>query len=179
MNPNLRKTLIGSAIAVLVATPTWAAEETIPRSDTAPQGDIVEPMEAAPGTGAPGEGAPTTASPDPAVGGNPLYARTPEELRGLEVVDLAGKKVGKVKTLVLGADGQSAHAVISSGGFLGLGAREIIVSLDTLQLLDGRLQAGTSVEDASAAGSYEPDEYVELQPDRPISEFSAFEPVRE
>lgn len=179
MNPNLRKSLIGSAIAVLVATPAWAADDTLPRSDTAPQGEIVQPMEATPGTAAPADAAPDMASPDPAVGGNPLYSRTPEELRGLEVVDLAGKKVGKVKTLVLGADGQSAHAVISSGGFLGLGAREIIVSLDSLQLLDGRLQAGTSVEDTSAAGSYEPDEYVELHPERPISEFSAFEPVRE
>ncbi|MDO9600195.1 MAG: PRC-barrel domain-containing protein [Azoarcus sp.] len=192
MNPNLRKTVMGSAIVVLLASPVWAAEDsatnpdTIPRSGAVPQGDVVQPMEAAPGEvrpnqAMPSDGAPGMASPDPAVVGNPLYARTPEDLRGLEVVDLAGKKVGKIKTLVLGLDGQSAHAVISSGGFLGLGAREIVVSLDDLQLLEGRLQTSASVEDVSTGGSYEhdPDQYVELKPDRPISEFSAFEPIRE
>ena len=192
MNPNLRKTVMGSAIVVLLASPVWAAEDsatnpdTIPRSGAVPQGGVVQPMESAPGEvrpnqAIPSDGAPGMASPDPAVVGNPLYARTPEDLRGLEVVDLAGKKVGKIKTLVLGLDGQSAHAVISSGGFLGLGAREIVVSLDDLQLLEGRLQTSASVEDVSTGGDYEhnPDQYVELKPDRPISEFSAFEPIRE
>lgn len=191
MNPKIRKTLMGSAIALLVASPVWAAEDpavtpdTIPRTDTAPPGDASQPIEAAPSQGAPSEGAPGEAapggmaSPDPAVTTNPLYSQTPEDLRGLEVVDVAGKKVGKVKTLVLGPDGQSAHAVISSGGFLGLGATESIVSLDSLQLLEGRLQASASVEDLSASGSYDPEQYVELKPDRPISEFSAFEPMEE
>lgn len=187
MNPKIRKTLMGSAIALLVAAPVWAAEEpaatpdTVPRTETAPPGGASPPMDAAPSQGAPGEAAPGgTASPAPSASTtNPLYSQTPEELRGLEVVDVAGKKVGKVKTLVLGQDGQSAHAVISSGGFLGLGATERIVSLDSLQLLEGRLQASASVEDLSASGSYDPERYVELKPDRPISEFSAFEPMQD
>lgn len=177
MNPNLRKTLMGSAIAVLCAAPVWAADDATKSPDTIPRSDTTAPGEGAPMQAAPGEGSPGMASPAPAAGTNPIYARTPEDLQGIEVVDVAGKKVGKVKTLVLGPDGQSAHAVISSGGFLGLGAREIVVSLDDLQLLDGRLQTSASAEDVSSGGSYEPDQYVELQPDRPISEFSAFEPM--
>ncbi len=177
MNTKLRRSLMGGAIALLIASPVWAAgesvdrAETIPRTDVAPPGDMSQPIEAVPGDGAP-DG---MASPDPAVASNPLYAQTPQDMRGLEVVDLAGKKVGKVKTLVLGPDGQSVHAVISSGGFLGLGATESIISLDSLQLLEGRLQASASAEDLLASGSYDPERYVELKPDRPISEFSAFE----
>jgi hypothetical protein len=191
MNPKIRKSLIGSAIALLVASPAWAAEDpavlpdTIPRTDAAPAGDASRPAEIAPSEGTPSQRAPARAapgdmaSPDPSLTTNPLYSQTPEDLRGLKVVDLAGKKVGKVKTLVLGPDGKSAHAVISSGGFLGLGATERIVSLDSLQLLEGRLQTSASVEDLSASESYDPEQYVELKPDRPISEFSAFEPMEE
>lgn len=179
MNPKLRKTLMGSALIVLFASPALAADDAIRIQDAAPRTGTAAPGQSAPMQTAPGEGAPGMASPAPAVGNNPLYARTPEDLRGVEVVDVAGKKVGKVKTLVLGPDGQSAHAVISSGGFLGLGAREIVVSLDNLQLLEGRLQASASAKDVSAGRSYEPDQYVELKPDRPISEFSAFEPMPE
>lgn len=191
MNPNLRKTLMGSAIVVLASSPAWSAEDpatnpgTIPQSEAVPQGDAVQPLEAAPGADtpmpvAPSERAPGMASPDTAVGGNPLYARTPEDLRDLEVVDVAGKEFGKVKAVVLGPDGRSAHAVIASGGFMGLGAREIVVSLDDLQLLDGRLQTSASAADVSAGGNeHDSDQYVELDPDRPISEFSAFEPIRQ
>ncbi|WP_168735205.1 PRC-barrel domain-containing protein [Pseudothauera rhizosphaerae] len=190
MNTKLRKSLMGGAIAALLtASPAWAAEESpgtygepIPRSGTVPPGQPVEsvPAETLPQESAPARDMPGTASPGSAASSNPLYARTPEDLRGLEVVDVAGKKVGKLKTLVLGPDGQSAHAVISSGGFLGLGAHESIVSLDQLQLLEGgRLQASASAEDLAASGDYAPERYVELRPDRPISEFSAFEPILE
>ncbi|WP_168734196.1 PRC-barrel domain-containing protein [Pseudothauera nasutitermitis] len=171
MNTKLRNTLMGGAIALLAASPVWAAEESpgtygepIPRSDT------VVPQESAPAQGG-------MVGPAPAVSANPLYARTPADLRGLDVVDAAGNRVGKLKTLLLGPDGQSAHVVISSGGFLGLGASENIVPLDQLQLLEGRLQANFLGEDLVAGDDYDPGQYVELRPDRPISEFSAFEPV--
>ena len=106
MNPKIRKSLIGSAIALLVASPVWAAEDpavlpdTIPRTDAAPAGDASRPAEIAPSEGTPSESAPARAapgdmaSPDPSLTTNPLYSQTPEDLRGLKVVDVAGKKVG-------------------------------------------------------------------------------------
>lgn len=109
---------------------------------------------------------------------NPLYARTPDELRDSEVIDVQGEKVGKIKSVVLGPDRDEALAVISSGGLLGIGATEIVVSVDDLRPADdGTLQASASKKDLEARGEYMPELYVELEPDKPISEFSAFEPV--
>jgi sporulation protein YlmC with PRC-barrel domain len=54
----------------------------------------------------------------------------------MEVVGSDGEDIGKIKTVVTDPDHTKVQAVISSGGFLGLGAREILVSLDELQPID-------------------------------------------
>lgn len=175
MNTKLRKTLIAGAVAALITAPAWAAEDAPAYQDEVPQVESGQPMEGAPQYGA----EPDVAAPAPLAMDNPLYARTPEELRRVEVIDPAGDKVGRIKTVVLGPDRDSAHAVISYGGFLGLGAREVIVSLDELQIAEDKLQISATKEELEARGDYAPEQYVELEPDRPISEFSAFEPMEE
>ena len=111
------------------------------------------------------------ASPDPSLTTNPLYSQTPEDLRGLKVVDVAGKKVGKVKTLVLGPDGKSAHAVISSGGFLGLGEKEVALGSDNLAFMtdaDGNkyLYTNFSKEQLDAVAAYDKSTYTEKRDDQ-------------
>lgn len=175
MSPNLRKTLIAGAVTALFAMPAWSAGETPAPADEVPRVDGGQPMDAAPQRGS----EPDAAAPAPMASRNPLYERTPEELRRIEVIDPAGETVGRIKTVVLGPERESAHAVISSGGFLGLGARELIVSLDELEMIDDKLHIGVSKEALEARGDYAPEQYVELEPDRPISEFSAFEPMEE
>lgn len=173
MSPKLRKTLIAGAVTALFAIPAWSAGDTTTPADEVPQVDRGQPMDAAPQLGS----EPDAAAPAPMASRNPLYERTPEELRRVEVVDPAGETVGRIKTVVLGPERESAHAVISSGGFLGLGARELIVSLDELDMIDDKLHIAVSKEALEARGDYAPEQYVELEPDRPISEFSAFEPL--
>ncbi|HRP96287.1 MAG TPA: PRC-barrel domain-containing protein [Rhodocyclaceae bacterium] len=173
MNPNLRKTLIAGAVTALFAMPAWSAGDTAAAPDEAPRVETEQPMDTAPQRGSEPDAAAPMASQ------SRLYDRTPEELRRVEVIDPAGESVGRIKTVVLGPERESAHAVISSGGFLGLGARELIVSLDELELIDDKLHIAVSKEALEARGDYVPEQYVELEPDRPISEFSAFEPLPE
>lgn len=69
--------------------------------------------------------------------------------------------------------------MVSSGGFLGIGDNEIIVPLEEMRILDDKLQVNETKESLQAREEYKPGVYIELQPDRPISEFSAFEPRME
>ncbi len=172
MKPRLRQTLIGAAVATLVAAPTWAAGDASGSAGDVPQAESPAPMETMP------QAQPQV--PGPISAGNPLYAHTPDELRRVEVIDPTGERVGRVKTVVLAPDRESAHAVISSGGFLGFGAKEVLVPLDDLNVTEeNKLQIGATREELQARDDYVPDQYVELHPERPISEFSAFEPMQE
>jgi sporulation protein YlmC with PRC-barrel domain len=110
---------------------------------------------------------------------NPIYSRSAESLDGVEIVDAAGKKIGTIKSVVLAKDRRSAHAVVSTGGIMGVGARDILVSLDELTTVDDKLQMTIDQEQLEARQEYQSEQYVELEGDKPIdgamSEFSAFE----
>lgn len=164
MNPKLRKSCIAAAMAALITSPVWAVEPGYP--DPMQQSDPAQPMGSEPGY----------TNPDAAASrDNPLYSRTPDDLKREEVIDVSGEKVGTVKEVVAGYDRASAHVVISSGGFLGLGDTEIVVPLDELQPVGDKLQISDTKETLQQRREYMPEEYIELNPDRPISEFSAFE----
>ena len=45
------------------------------------------------------------------------------QLIGTEVRDKMGERIGEVKDMVLGPDGNLAYAIVSTGGFLGAGDR--------------------------------------------------------
>lgn len=121
----------------------------------------------------------TTARTSP--GDNPLYARSADDLDGVEVVDRNGDKVGDVTRIVLTPDRKRAHAVISVGGILGIGASEIMISLDDLTPIGDSLQMSATKSEATAPGDEAPDadRYVEVTGAAPISgsivDFSAFE----
>ncbi|HRQ56850.1 MAG TPA: PRC-barrel domain-containing protein [Azoarcus taiwanensis] len=191
MNPKIRTTMIAGAIAALLAGPTWAASDA-PRVGAQPPAPAnaelsqplrdpsttPRPMSETPQIGGTTYGAAASGA---SVGDNPLYTRSAAELDGVEVVDAAGDKVGTVKQIVLAPDRKSAHAIISTGGFLGMGASDIMVSLDRLEPLDDKLQMIVTEEEIAALKDEKPeaDKYVEVKGDTPISEsiveFSAFE----
>jgi sporulation protein YlmC with PRC-barrel domain len=103
-------------------------------------------------------------------GARALYSRSFNDLDGMDVVDSAGERIGKLKGVVLSEDRQSAHAVISSGGFLGMGTRETLVSFSELELLDDQLELNTTEEAFNARSEFQADDYIELDGDRPIRE---------
>ncbi len=104
------------------------------------------------------------------VSDNPLYSRSFDDLDGMDIVDSTGERIGKVKGVVLSPDRQSAHAVISSGGFLGMGTRETLVSFSELTSMDGELKMKTTEEAFKARREFQADDYIKLTGDKPIRE---------
>lgn len=194
MKTNIRTTLIAGAIAALLAGPTWAASDTPKEGAQTPaptkseigqperdQPKAAQPMNETPRSGAAAD-AGATAGPS---ADNPLYTRSAADLDGVDVVDSTGDKIGEVKQIVLAPDRKSAHAVISVGGVLGMGARDVLVSLDELRPMGDKLQLRATKEEIAARKDEAPDtdKYVEVKGDTPISgsitEFSAFEQDKE
>ncbi|MGY6554339.1 MAG: PRC-barrel domain-containing protein [Wenzhouxiangella sp.] len=102
---------------------------------------------------------------------NPLHLHTPNDLEGMEVIGSDRKKIGEVKAIVSRVNESEVHAVISSGGFLGIGATEILVPLDKLKAVGNQLQAEFSHDQLESQPKYETPQYVKLDNDRPISDF--------
>ena len=191
MDINIRKAILAGAIAAVISAPTFAAE-----------GDQYKGSSDAPGkteSDMPMRGQSTTGdsldrqknmehksmgtSAKSQVKDNPIYSRSAESLEGVEIVDVAGEDVGEIKRVVLAKDRRSAHAVVSTGGMLGVGARDILVSLDELNIADDKLQLNITQKQLEARQEYQSEQYVELEGEKPIggaiSEFSAFETEEE
>lgn len=181
MNTSFRKTFLAGAIAALISAPVFAAEGPRYEGESTPGKSAMEkpatgkPMNVEPKMGGKSMG---MTSRTQARDENPIYSRSADDLDGMEVVDNAGEKVGTIKHVVLTRDRHSAHAVISTGGMLGLGARDIVVSLDELNAVGDALQLNHTKEQIQARKEYRSEQYIELEGDEPIrSEFSVFEPV--
>src|SRR5262249_3350255 len=58
---------------------------------------------------------------------------------GAEVINGAKESIGKIDDVIISSDGKVPYAILSVGGFLGLGTRLIAVPYDTLQVVDKRL----------------------------------------
>lgn len=115
---------------------------------------------------------------------NPLYSRSADDLKGTDVVDVTGDKIGDIKEVVLSMDRRSAHAVIGVGGFLGMGEHDIAVSLEELKTHEGdELQLSATKEQLEARPKYQSEQYVKLEGDQAISgsitDFAAFETDRD
>ncbi|KON80268.1 PRC-barrel domain-containing protein [Azoarcus sp. PA01] len=163
MKISYRKSLLAGAIAVLVATPGWAGTDASKTNDSMPQAE-------------------STQSTNPRMDrsrANPagvVYTMSPRELRGKDVIGPGGDEIGSVAAVVHSRHEKDLQAVISAGGFLGIGDKKITVPLDQLQYVDGQLRINASEEELKARPEYQPERYVELESgDQPISEFSAFE----
>jgi hypothetical protein len=192
MKRTYQRSLLAAAIASLIALPVWSADPVTEQAPLIDESQVQE-MQPAPQANDPGltesapdlqpEQGPTMGQDDPqtASSDNPVLQLTPDELKNMEVVDPVGEKVGKVDSIIRSREGGSEiQAVISSGGVLGIGAKEVAVPIDSLELSDDKLQIRTTQEELKSREDYEPNAYVEVEPtDQPLSEFSAFEPVPE
>lgn len=155
MKPIFRKSLIAGAVAVFAASPVWAAGDKADKSAAERSATTTQ----------------TTA-------GAQIQNLTPRELEGKDVVGQNGDEIGSVKEVVRSRDQGNIQVVISSGGVMGVGAKDIAVPLDQLSLRDGKLHMSATEDELKAKTEYRSEQFVELEPtDRPISEFSAFEPT--
>lgn len=60
---------------------------------------------------------------------------TAERLEGATVYDSTDASIGDVSELVLDANGQITNAIVDVGGFLGIGAKPVSLTLEQLQIL--------------------------------------------
>jgi len=107
-----------------------------------------------------------------------LYSASPAELQDRQVLGNDGEKLGRITHIVSDRRSNQVYVIIASGGFLGLGASEHAVPLDSLDRIENQLHLPLTKDELAQREKYQPEEFVAVQPaDRPISEFSAFEAV--
>ncbi|MCL3881292.1 PRC-barrel domain-containing protein [Marivita sp. GX14005] len=59
---------------------------------------------------------------------------TAEDLQDATVYDAEDRSVGEIESLIIAADGTLQGAVIEVGGFLGIGEKPVLVSMDSLSI---------------------------------------------
>jgi len=76
---------------------------------------------------------PNTAKPVEAAARNSVISWRLSELQGIEVTTPDGKDLGDIKGLAIDSDGRVNYAVLSVGGFLGIGDRLVAVPWDAMK----------------------------------------------
>ncbi|HEY5608688.1 MAG TPA: PRC-barrel domain-containing protein [Alphaproteobacteria bacterium] len=126
-----RHLLVASA-ALALASPAFA--QTPPMSPSAPDTRGASP---------PSRGSDDTAAPSSRATGTASTKfltlqkdgeQISSDLVGMSVVNNAGENVGKISNLIIDKDNRVSGAVLSVGGFLGLGAKSVAVPWDALKI---------------------------------------------
>jgi hypothetical protein len=185
MNITYRKSLLAGVIITMMAAPGWLAAQQLqspqPGSEhygqptgesPAPSGDQIRllPEGAMPATN------PTGGSRQ----GNDVRISnlTPQHLTHMDVVDVSGEKTGKIEDVVRSREDGFIYAVVSSGGVLGIGAKEVTVPVEELVVQGDNLRVGATKDELQRWPEYQKDQYVALEPaNKPISDFAAFEAI--
>lgn len=76
---------------------------------------------------------------------NALLSARAKEIIGKSVVNSMGEELGEVKTIVQNRSNNKFNAVVSVGGFWGIGARRVILPINELLLRGGRLEWNNSM----------------------------------
>ena len=123
----MRKELIGAASALALMTGAAFAQGTSTSDQPAATTTPPSVMERAPAMGpANNQGVGTRGA---------MTAASAEEMLGKDVVGSDGKKLGSVEDVIVDpASGEAKQLVVSSGGFLGIGAKQIAVDFSQAQV---------------------------------------------
>ena len=58
---------------------------------------------------------------------------------GSSVINEANETIGKIDDLLVTRDGKEPYAVLSVGGFLGMGTRMVVIRYDSLKFADNKI----------------------------------------
>ncbi|MBB3266311.1 hypothetical protein FHW79_003949 [Azospirillum sp. OGB3] len=128
----MHKTVIATLSALALMTGAAAAQtgtggSTQAPSSQAPNSVIMDQGQSARPAGSAGN----------ATTGNATGGASVEHLMSRTVIGADGEKVGKVSDVILGPDGNAQLLVIQSGGFLGIGGKEIAADIALADVLPG------------------------------------------
>ncbi len=70
------------------------------------------------------------------------------KVTGSSVVNDANESIGKIDDLLVSPDGKAPFAVLSIGGFLGMGSHLVVVPYDSLKLVDNKVMLPGGTRDA-------------------------------
>jgi hypothetical protein len=73
-----------------------------------------------------------------------------DRIDDMDVYGANGEKIGEVDEVLMNAAGQAVAVSVEVGGFLGIGGREVIVSLDQLRLEGERFVTSLTKEQIEA-----------------------------
>lgn len=157
----------GIALAlVLAAPPTLGEDKARPAQIPSAQSGQDRPLGDAPA--ADSQVAPMSANPSL---GQVKPAETMEGMRaedivGTRIVDDSGDEIAEVKGIVRGKGTGTLHALVSVGGILGLGGKEVTIPLSAVELSGSRLISplASTAEQLKAQPAYEASFY-EAAPD--------------
>jgi sporulation protein YlmC with PRC-barrel domain len=77
------------------------------------------------------------------------------KLIGSTVYDVNNQKIGSVQDLILNKDGRAATAVVDVGSFLGVGGKNVAVSLNDIKTDNNRLTLDRSKQQLQNAPNYQ------------------------
>ena len=66
---------------------------------------------------------------------------------GSSVVNDANETIGKIDDLLVTRDGKEPYVVLSVGGFLGMGARLVVIRYDNLKFTDNKIMLPGGTKD--------------------------------
>lgn len=69
----------------------------------------------------------------------PGFGMNVDQFEELDVYSAAGERIGDVEDVLANSSGKVVAVVVDYGGFLGVGEREAVFTLDQLQLKDRKL----------------------------------------
>ena len=163
----LKKLMITTAVAGLMMGSAYAAEGTNPPSP-APAAKSAEPAPAAKSTEM-SKPAPAAVNPASASAGSAKFvsSQKPDQFlaskfKGTDVVGTDDKKIGDVSDILFDKEGKIEAFVISVGGFLGVGSKDVALAPTAFEVVKGKegssdkLRLAMSKDQLTQAQNFEP-----------------------
>jgi len=102
---------------------------------------------------------------------NVLYSHSADDLKDFQVVDKDDKDIGEIDHMVLSNDKLDAFAVVSVGGLLGVGARDVMVPVSDMTLqADETIKISTDATEVAGLNDYVAETYTEVEGNTPLSD---------
>jgi hypothetical protein len=86
---------------------------------------------------------------------HPLYNMRPDQIVGQTLHGANGEEIGEVEHIVSAQGSSEPEAVVSVGGFLGIGDRDVTIPLSQTQMEGDRLTTSMTKEEIGGVQPYE------------------------
>lgn len=167
--------LASAAIVMALSAPAWS--QTTPPANDTPPATAPAPSNNAPATPPPS----TAAMPSP---GNVISQQKADEVRantliGMRVINSESENLGKINDLVINDQGSIQAAVVSVGGFLGIGDKLVAVPWANVKFdADGRGAVISMTKDQlKAAAPFKTKETAQAEAAADVARSRAAEPT--